>query len=536
MTDANDYRGSGALPVEGRVSGGGSSSAPMQARRGLARGGALGFIGAALSAILGFALTIVLTRLLGKEGAGVVMQATGVFGIVLALAKCGLDSTALYLLPRLRADHPAQIRPMLHFMAALIGVIGIVAAAVLYLMVPVIWRGSDPELQQSIRAIAVFIPVGSGALVAAAMMRALGGMKAYVLIHNIALPALRPPAVALAAVAGGSLAVVTVAWALPVVVTVVFSLGVLGSLLRRIESEAADAHRAETHRLTRSEGSFFPPKGQRHALVGFALPRTLSAALEQTLVSVDVVIIGALVGSGAAGVYGGASRFIQAGMIVDSALRLVVAPRFSALLHAGRREELVDTYTTATMWLVLFATPIYLLMAVFAPVFMGVLGPDFVEGGIVLVLLSAGAITAFLAGNIHSLLIMSGRSGWAASNKAVVVIVNILGNILLVPVYGIVAAACIWAVCMVLDALMAAIEVKIFLGVPVPLRAALGPLLLNLLVVGLPSALIASINGPTLGAFWAAICVSIVSFFVACFLFRERLRLSGLILLKNPPK
>ena len=88
---------------------------------------------------------------------------------------------------------------------------------------------------------------------------------------------------------------------------------------------------------------------------------------------------------------------------------------------------------------------------------------------------------------------------------------------------------------MVLDALMAAIEVSLFLGVPVPLTAALGPLLLNLCVVGLPSALIASINGPTLGAFFAAICVSVIGFFVACVMFRGRLRLSGLILLKDPP-
>ena len=94
--------------------------------------------------------------------------------------------------------------------------------------------------------------------------------------------------------------------------------------------------------------AFFPEKVRRQALVNFAIPRTLSAALEQTLVSVDVVIIGVLVGSGGAGIYGGASRFIQAGMIVDSALRLVVAPRFSALLHLGRREELLDTYITAT--------------------------------------------------------------------------------------------------------------------------------------------------------------------------------------------
>ena len=75
-----------------------------QARRSLARGGIVGFVGAAASAILGFAFTIILSRMLGAQGAGVVTQATGVFAIVMALAKVGLDSTAIYLMPRLALD------------------------------------------------------------------------------------------------------------------------------------------------------------------------------------------------------------------------------------------------------------------------------------------------------------------------------------------------------------------------------------------------------------------------------------------------
>jgi len=90
-----------------------------QARRSLARGGIIGFVGAATSAILGFAFTIILSRMLGTGGAGVVTQATGVFAIVMALAKVGLDSTAIYLFPRLSLDAPQEIRATLSFMASM---------------------------------------------------------------------------------------------------------------------------------------------------------------------------------------------------------------------------------------------------------------------------------------------------------------------------------------------------------------------------------------------------------------------------------
>lgn len=116
----------------------------------------------------------------------------------------------------------------------------------------------------------------------------------------------------------------------------------------------------------------------------------------------------------AAGIYGGASRFIQAGLLVDAALRVIVGPKASMLLHSGDQEQVRDLHRTITVWLVLFFTPIYVLLAAFSPVFLSLLGPGFVVGSTTLVILCAGAILTFQAGPIHSLLLMSGRSGYAA--------------------------------------------------------------------------------------------------------------------------
>lgn len=64
---------------------------------------------------------------------------------------------------------------------------------------------------------------------------------------------------------------------------------------------------------------------------------------------------------------------------------------------------------------------------------MRILGDGFAPGASVLVVLCIGSIVTFMAGNIHSLLIMSGRSGWAAVNKIVVLALNIVGNIIFIP-------------------------------------------------------------------------------------------------------
>ena len=66
----------------------------------------------------------------------------------------------------------------------------------------------------------------------------------------------------------------------------------------------------------------------------------------QGVASTVFLLVGLLAGDAASGIYGGAIRFIQAGMVVDTALRVVVSPQFSKLLHQGKTKELRDLYST----------------------------------------------------------------------------------------------------------------------------------------------------------------------------------------------
>ncbi len=450
-----------------------------QARRSLARGGIVGFVGAMASAILGFAFTIILSRMLGTTGAGVVTQATGVFAIVMALAKVGLDSTAIYLMPRLSLDSPQEIRATLSFMATMTVGVSTVCVLILEAVAPLIWNA---EVSGATRAV-------------------------------LCLPGLRPLLVALAAAVTGSLALVSVAWALPFVVVLVASWWLL---LKHMPSAADSVGR-------------WPSAQRRRQVVSFALPRTLTAGLEQALQWLDVLLVGLLAGDAASGIYGGAIRFIQAGMVVDTALRVVVSPQFSKLLHQRRTSELRDLYATASIWLVLFAAPIYTLMAIFAPALMRILGDGFAPGANVLVVLCIGSIVTFMAGNIHSLLIMSGRSGWAAVNKVVVLTFNVVGNVIFIPRGGMVAAAIVWAVCMVLDAAMATIQVSRFIGVTPKLSEVVKPILVVGVSAVIPGGCIAwicgrdSFVGTVLGS-----ALSILVFACVCWLLRAHLHLSGL--------
>jgi O-antigen/teichoic acid export membrane protein len=472
-----------------------ASPAGVLARRAdLARGSVVSFGGSAASAAFGLVLVVVLGRMLGDAGAGVVLQTIGVFTIVLAVARLGTDSAALWILPRLAEDRPHALRATTVLLVVVAGAAGTVSALVV--TGGAAWSATiDPhdEVGPALAAIAWCLPPAAMLLTALAATRALGGVLPYTLVGGVLLPGARPLSVALVVALGGGLVSAALAWAAPVVLALGAALAVVASQLRR-------------HHEPSMSWAALRASGVPSAIARYAPPRVVSESLSQMLAWLDVILVGAIAGPAAAGVYGGATRIAAAGALVDSAIRVVVSPVFSRLLHRGDTAGLADVFRAATTWLVLFSTPAYLLLAIFAPVVLSLLGPGFATGGTALVALCTGAIVTFLAGSIHSVLLMSGRSGLAALNKAVAVAVDVALLLVLVPIWGITGAAVAWATACLLDAVLATVQVRFLLRLPLATLAGLRPLGVALATVGAVGLICRLLLGPT----WIGLAVAVV--------------------------
>lgn len=496
------------------------SSLARSSSEGLARSGLTSFVGSLINAGMGFALTLVLARTMGDAGSGVIWQAIGIFSIVLSVSRFGMDSSAIWIFPRLRVSDPAKARGAFVYQLAVSGSFGVVCSAALSIAIPLIRNAGDPNLVKVTDALSPlvwFIPVASMMLVCLSITRGLGGVRTFVLVGNIGLPVARPLLVGIVAVSGGTIVAVSVAWAAPLLPALMAALLVAWWQIRRLESAA---HSTPVWRVS---------PDLRKKITLYALPRTLSSVLEQGLLWIDVVLVGAIAGSAAAGIYSGASRFVAAGLIIDSALRVVVSPKFSELIHTEQLQELETLYRLASRWLVLLSTPIYVMLAVFAPVALSWLGPEFVEGSRALGILAVGAILTFLAGNIHSVLLMSGHSGWAAINKIVVLVINVVGSLLLIPVWGIEGAAISWAASMLIDAVLAAIEVRILVGIHPRLNTVLQALLIGLLVFGLPALIFRTLLGLSLPSLLLSGTFSVCVFGLLGWFMRRRLGFRALL-------
>lgn len=497
-------------------------SAHAEDRRELGAGSAISFGGAAFSAAAGFVLVIVLGRALGDTGAGVVFQVIAVFNIALAFGRVSMDSTAVWLLPRLKLDRSRSLPSTAWGMVAVSGLAGLVGA-----LAVIGWNaaahGADAN---ELLAVIVTLPLAAMLMTALATTRALGGVIPYSVIGNVLLPGLRPLLILGAVLLGWGALGASVAWAIPVIPALLLAFAVMIVQLRKYRAQIAGSGAISSAAPAPPHPAVTGSIPRRVA--GYAAPRVFSSICEQVLVWGGVLVVGAMASAGDAGVYAAAARYVGAGMIIDTALRVVIAPMFSRLQHAGDAERLGSVFRTATIWLVLFSSPIFLLLAVFAPLMLGITGPEFVRGGDVLAIMSLGMLVVLLAGNIQSMLLMGGRSGLAALNKFIAVVVNLALIPLLLPSLGIVGAAWAWVAATIVDATLATLQVRFVQNIRLPHAAGLRPLLIGVLTVGAPALLVRLWLGPTWTGLIVAIAASGAIFLAWCALNRSKLELTAL--------
>lgn len=492
----------------------GGSAGPVDADHSptrLARAGSVSFAGSVVGAVLGFVLTLLLARVYGGEGAGVVLQAIAVFVIGLSVGRGGLDTAATWIVPRL-LDSPhdelgAAIRHIVVLSlagGAVAGMLTMAAARLLF----------ERDVYQAVFLSAWAMPLAAVTLVGTTVLRAFGGIRSYILIVQVVIPVLRVAFILVLVALGYGAVLGGLGWALPYAVGAVLTFAILLRTLSRLHGARLQG------RVTRET---------RQRVHRYRLGRMVASILEQGLLWMDVLLVGVLVSTTAAGVYGSVARFVAAGLIVDTALRFVMAPIFSRLLYAERREESQELFVRTTVWLVLLSVPISLGLAVYAPLVLTWLGPDFAEGELAMQILCLGTALALTAGNVHTLLLMSGRSGQVAINKLVVLCANVGLNVLLVPIWGIEAAAAVWAVSMLMDASLAAWQVRRAAGLrPEPMAVGYA-VLVTLLTVGVPAVLWRAALGATVPSLLAAALSGALLLGSWVYLDRHRLHMGELL-------
>lgn len=424
--------------------------------RTLAATGTLNLAGVVVGGLLNLSVTVVVTRGFALGRAGLLLEGISLYSMARTVGTLGGDTGLLRELPRLVAlgRRDAVARTVLAALLPVCLVCALIAGTGVAFAGPLaraLDHGARPSAQDILylRLIVSSLALASPALIALAALRALGRVRSYVVLENLTKPFLRAFGAVLVVTSAAGEVALGVSYVLPVLI------GLLGSavLLRRLLRAGPTA------------GVAPPLPVVLRRFWAFAAARGLAATFAVVVSYADILLVGALRGARQATLYAAVSRCVMTATVGLHAVRVAIGPQFSRLLTQGRQRDAEHVYQVATNWLVWMSWPLFLVLGVYPAPVLRLFGSHYPAGAAALSVLAAAELVDMGVGNVTLYLLMGGKSSWNLVNTGVALMLNLTLNLLLIPRLGILGAAAAWAASIVVENLLALLEVWRLLGV-----------------------------------------------------------------------
>ena len=99
----------------------------------------------------------------------------------------------------------------------------------------------------------------------------------------------------------------------------------------------------------------------------YTAPRAIARVTQTALKRSDIVLVAALASPAEAALYTAATRFIVLGQLFVQSVQQALSPQLSSLFARGEKQAANSVFQAATLWSMIAAWPLYLVMAGFAP-------------------------------------------------------------------------------------------------------------------------------------------------------------------------
>ena len=387
------------------------------------RGASVAFILKILAAILGFAFNVVLARLLGADGAGMYFLALTVSTVAEVLGSLGLDNTLLRFTATSAAvgDWEAVKGACTKGLKLALGASSIVALAIV-LAAPWLAEAlfSEPALTAPIRWMALAaIPVSLFRL-HGQLLRGLKHIRNALTVQSVCASALSLLGVIVLAPTQGVQGAV---WAY------LLAAGITLAIAMRLW------HRA-TPQLRNLSGKFDTSR-----LLNSSMPLFWTDILRMINKWSPTIILGIWGTSAEVGIFGVANRTAALTNFVLIAFNSISAPKFAALYGQGNMKALEKLGKNCTTLMTLISMPILIVFLLVPAWIMKMFGPHFSDHAIVLSILAVGQFVNVATGSVQFILLMCGYERLIRNVTVICAILEVVLNLVLVPLWGVVGAA-----------------------------------------------------------------------------------------------
>ncbi len=392
----------------------------------ISRGASLYTVGKVVSDAGEFLLHLLVSRGLGAASYGLFAYGKTLAFTALLLTNLGSDTSILRYLPQYE-NQPIKRRFFLGLAWVTSAVGGAVVAGALFVFAPSISSLTldEPLFVDVLRLFALILFVDTLANLIYATFRAVELIEYEILGKRVFKPLLRVVGVVGVLLVGGGLFGVVAAM-------------VAASLLTLVITASLFYWRLDIRPTLRSEAA---TRESVRSYYSYSLPLTAKEAGTVMQSRVDVLMVGFFLSSTAVGIYNVSVLVASLLYVPLLACNQLFPPVASRLYSQGKRGELGEIYTVVTRWIVTASLLLGLVAVVFRTQILGLFGPEFTAGSLVLVVFVVSQLLNAATGPSDYLLMMTDHQYVVMANEWVFGIANVLLNIVFIQAFGLIGAA-----------------------------------------------------------------------------------------------
>jgi O-antigen/teichoic acid export membrane protein len=421
-----------------------------QALKRIAKGASIVFIGMIISKFITYFYRLMIARYLGAEGYGLLYLGFAVLGIVTPLASIGLASGVIrYVAYYKGKGDEARIKGTITSALKMTLPITIVLGILMFLFAEQVSVRifDEPRLTEILRIFSVLVPVVVVGFLFEKVIDAFQRIHYRVYVRNLwesSFQVLLTVAVLLlgygvTAVAGAYMVTIITSFVLLVLIVEFKIFPVFKSKIVSVK--------------------------MHKELLLYSWPLIFVAFFQSITNYVDSLFIGAIMSAYYVGLYNAALPTAMLTLIMPVSLTSLFLPVTSELYAKGKKKEIGEVYGNMSRWTVMFNLPIILLLMFFSSTILEILfGEVFQEASTAMVILVVGYFVYSLFFSSVFLIQAIKRTKLIFLNTALSVVLNVVLNMTLIPLYGINGAAAATASSFCLLGIMAVIQVYFIYG------------------------------------------------------------------------
>ena len=383
----------------------------------------LSFSGMSFGSVFRYMFSIIMARFLGAQMLGLYSLGNAITRIAEILALLGLDNGVLRFVSRDTEDKFNVDRSI--YTSLKIGLISsILIAVLLFLSAEKIVNeilNEDSFLITVIKVFAISLPFTVLTLISSFATQAFKILKYKIFVNQI----VNPLTLLIAFVASYFLLGIELSILLPTVVSSIIGLMFILKFLTNFSSISLSKIIDTT---------------VDKDILKFSVPLMFVSAIGIIMHWIDIIMLGILSNATEVGMYHPIERTAGLVRMILFAFAGIFAPIFSEHYFKKNKNGMKESYQSSSKYILAFSLPIFIFLFIFSEPMLLVFGTEF-QNYFALKVLLLGIFIQTIFGLGSSTLTMSGYTKFNLLNVSIALVLNIISNSILIPLYGLTGAA-----------------------------------------------------------------------------------------------